>query len=372
MSLVLMRGRLVMACALLGWVIAAGFAVAQVPAARAPFDAEAHPAAPDYRLHLAWAALPGVPGPGAQVPAGAAPAADPRRARADVFYVHPTTELSAAHWNQDLAETATNDWTDTSVIARQASVFNSCCRLYAPRYRQAGPGAIGSHDGSGDKAFDLAYGDVKRAFEYYLAHDNHGRPFILAGHSQGSLHIYRLIAEMIDGKPLQRRFVAAYTPGVPVALGEFGRRFKSIGPCARPADIACIASWNGFETIGDPAAYRRGAMAKYTASYSDGDATPLCVNPLTFDLDRPAAAAPLNDGALPGLPSHDPLPALIPAAVGATCDVGILRIDEPASAAFQLHRLPAGSLHYHEIDLFYASIRSNAALRVNAWWSLQR
>ena len=60
---------------------------------------------------------------------------------------------------------------------------------------------------------DLAYSDVKRAFEYYLAHYNHGRPFIIASHSQGSRHAKILVQEMIDGTPLMKQFVAAYIVG---------------------------------------------------------------------------------------------------------------------------------------------------------------
>ena len=62
-------------------------------------------------------------------------------------------------------------------------------------------------------AFELAYSDVLRAFDYYLAHENHGRPFILASHSQGSLHALRLIQERLAGKPLQKQLVAAYLIG---------------------------------------------------------------------------------------------------------------------------------------------------------------
>ena len=350
---------ILMACAML--LAAAG----PLAGNRPTFDADAHPKAPDYRDRSAWAALPDRPNAAAQAPPNAdRPAVDPQLAQADVFYVHPTTELSKAHWNQDLTDAVTNDWTDSSVVARQASVFSACCRIYAPRYRQAAPGSVTSTDGSGQKAFDLAYGDVRRAFLFYLAHYNHGRPFIIAGHSQGSLHIYRLLEELVDGKPLQRQFVAAYTPGIPIALGEFGERYTSIKPCAKPADTGCIASWNGFEAKSDPASYRHAAEAKYRSRHPAGDATTLCVNPLTFDTGQPAASASANLGALPGKPSQGQLPSLIRSALGARCDGGILMIDEPAAPGFYLHRLPAGSLHYNEIDLFYANIRQNASARV--------
>src|SRR3546814_15517433 len=87
-----------------------------------------------------------------------------------------------------MADAATRRWTDLSVTARQASLFDACCRRFMPRYRQASSRAFAERLGDGAKAYALAYGDVLRAFRSYVAHDNHGRPFIIAGHSQGALH----------------------------------------------------------------------------------------------------------------------------------------------------------------------------------------
>ena len=182
------------------------------PAERPTFAIDTHPPAPDYADRRAWAVLPDASGLSALVPPNATPKAT-RESAVDVFYVHPTTYGAPNHWNQDIADAATNAWTDDSVIARQSSIFNVCCRIFAPRYRQAATGAVTSTDGGGDRAYDLAYQDVRRAFRHYIDHDNHGRPFILAGHSQGTLLIYRLIEDEIDKTPLAKRMVAAYAVG---------------------------------------------------------------------------------------------------------------------------------------------------------------
>ena len=94
------------------------------------------PAAPDYRQDEWWAALPSRNDPADVSPRGM----DLDRqseAKADVFYVHPTTFISADGWNQpkghEAAETMLNEW----VLTTQASAFNGCCRVYAPHYRQA-------------------------------------------------------------------------------------------------------------------------------------------------------------------------------------------------------------------------------------------
>ena len=347
-------------------------ALAQTPSAPPPFDLDQHPRAPDYAEGSAWAARPSREGAAAETPPNDALPIAGAAARADVFYVHPTTLLSHAHWNQALDDQATNAWTDISVMARQASAFNACCRIYAPRYRQAGPGALYSSDGSGQKAYDLAYQDVRRAFQYYLAHDNHGRPFILAGHSQGSLLIYRLIADLIDGKPLQGRFIAAYTPGVGVSLGDFGQTYRSVQACRRPDDVGCIASWEAFARGGDPGEFLARSEGRYVAKHGEAGKTVLCVNPLTFDLDRPAAGSSANLGALPGAPTPGPLPALIPDAAAASCEGGVLIVDPPTDPAFDLTILPKKSLHFNDIDLFYENIRANAVARVQAYFGRLR
>jgi hypothetical protein len=327
------------------------------------FDARPPPAAPDYGQASSWAALPWIKGAADLAPANASPkAAEPL---ADVFYVHPTTYRFNGVANQALSDAATNDWTDISVVARQASIFNGCCKIYAPRYRQASSGAFYAADG--EKAYALGYSDVLRAFDYYLAHYNHGRPFILAGHSQGAKDVFSLLIDRIDGAPLQRRLIAAYAIGVGVSVGEFGKTYKTVQPCRKPEDLGCVVSWNSFTRTSDASAYLTRSESRYVARFGEAGKTLLCVNPLTFDLDQPSAPADLNLGSLPGLAAPGPLPDLIPGAVGADCVDGVLRADTPTSAAFHLTILPNGALHFHDMDLYYENIRANAEARVAAY-----
>ena len=325
-------------------------------ATRPNFDADPHPPPPDYALTAAWAGL-------AQRFGAAG------RARADVFYVHPTTYATREHWNQDIADTVTNSKTDHDVLARQASIFSACCRIYAPRYRQAATGSIESTDGSGEKAFALAYEDVKRAFLYYLAHFNRGRPFILVGHSQGSRHLNQLIAELIDHQMLQRRFIAAYTPGVSLAIGEFGTTYKTVALCRAPTSLHCIASWNSFEAGGNTQPYRARNAQHFGSRFDAAGLTLACVNPISFDLQIPAAAAAENQGALLGPAAAHGLPTLLPKSFGARCVDGVLMVDGTHNRALTLTVLPNGMLHYHDFDFFYENIRANALARVAAYFS---
>jgi hypothetical protein len=97
-------------------------------------------------------------------------------------------------------------------LATQASSFNSMCRIYAPRYRQCTLAGCYYTSGSIDdrmQAMELAYGDVKKAFEHFISQLCVGdRPFIVAAHSQGSRLVARLLAECVEGTPLVERLVA--------------------------------------------------------------------------------------------------------------------------------------------------------------------
>ncbi len=351
-----------------------GAGVARAQAAPAPpaFDSTVPPAVPNYALASAWGALPSAPGAAAARPAGEAGPAAHTAGDVDVFYIQPTT-YHGPSWNQDITDAKTNAWTDISVVARQASAFNLCCRLYAPRYRQASSLAFASKNGDGQKAYSLAYQDVAKAFDYYLAHYNHGRPFILAGHSQGALMIYWLLERKIDSTPLQKKLVAAYAVGVGASEGEFGRTYKTTPFCDTPDATGCIVSWNSYEEGSPVAAYVHNAEQGYVTRYGDAPGKDIvCINPLTFDRSRPAADATANLGALPGDPKPGDarlsvLPALKPDAVGAVCRDGVLMVQPSADPSFHPTALPGGLLHMHDIDLFYANLRANAAQRAAAY-----
>jgi hypothetical protein len=338
-----------------------------------PFDAYPRPPAPNYADPSAWAALPGADHPDAAdlVPAGETVGDLQGEAAVDVFYIHPTTFRGRDNWNQDLGDVATNAWTDISVIARQASAFNGCCRVYAPRYRQAATAALYATDDSGDKARALAYQDVKTAFQFYLDRYNDGRPFILAGHSQGTFFIGQLLEEMVDATAIRPQFVAAYAVGIGFPVGAFGRQYKTISICKQPDDTGCVVTWNTVGRDGEIKAALERNAARYEARFKtrEGSET-VCVNPLTFAFDQPDAAASMNMGALPGTAVAGPLPALKAGVVGATCKDGMLYADIPASDDFKLLVLPGANLHFHDFDLFFKNIRDNAIVRVGAYQRL--
>jgi hypothetical protein len=334
--------------------------------AQVPFSEQAPPPAPDYALATSWAAGPFGPGASATVPRGATPAA--RDAAVDVFFVHPTTYRSVTRWNQDIADANENAWADASSIARQASVFNKCCRVFAPRYRQA---SLLNTNGQRDRALELAYGDIERAFDRYLSTDNHGRPFILVGHSQGAWQIARLIEKRIDGTALQGKMVAAYIVGINLAKGDFPRRFKHVPVCDTPAQTGCAVQWNSVLASADLPLTAKLYEKTFVDKYGDlPGKTTVCINPLTFDRSKPVADARSSRGAVSGDPGEDAVQPLLRHAVAARCENGLLVVDP--NPALGLKPLPGGAMHYHDLGLFYADVRANAALRSAAYLKAHR
>ena len=305
-----------------------------------PFTETARPASPDYANPASWAALPERDDLADSVPVGATDAQ--ATAPVDVFFLHPTTLLSADAWNQSLDDAAVNQWTDETVMRGQASVFNGCCRVYAPRYRQATLAAFFDDGESGSRALALAYEDVVDAFRYYMTHFNEGRPFVLAGHSQGSRHADYLMADEIVGTALADRMVAAY----PIGFELDGS--NGVPVCETPTQTGCQVTWN---TVGPSA--------------GDLFASPdnICVNPLTWRVDGTHADHDANLGAV----NFDAGNTHEPGAADAQCRDGRLYLSEIRSSNYSMMPLGRDNYHIYDYALFYVNIRQNVETRVDAF-----
>lgn len=316
---------------------------------------------PDYSQPQYWTQVTALPD--GHVEPGAS-------GKVDVFWVHPTTTRSATDFNHDPLDPAGLKWTDESAVQRQASAFAACCRIFAPRYRAATNKAL-FDPAKRDAAFALAYSDVERAFDWYMAHENAGRPFILAGHSQGGAHVASLLEKRIRGSALQKRMVAAYVIGINLMTVELDTRFAGIPVCAKPAQTGCLLQWNAMLAGSDLepvlAAYGK-AYAALHDGQSGGEA--LCINPVTFDAGRPLAISSQAKGAVTGTPGLGAMGPLRSGAVAVECRRGIAVV-WPAPG-LGLEPLPGGSMHYHDVGLFWADIGANAALRAKAWEKARR
>ena len=200
--------------------------------------------APDYTKPDGWywCGADGDTGP-ELVPAGVEKTPTSERP-ADCFYIHPTSYCTGDLWNMPVSFTGCQESTDF-YISTEASAFNGSCRIFCPKFRQGVVTAMGYAD-DGRKATELAYSDVKTAFETFLRDHNKGRPLVLASHSQGSLYLVRLLQDFVEGKPLLKNVVAIYgiAAWVPLSLFEGSTAvFKEIKVCKAAESCGCFISW---------------------------------------------------------------------------------------------------------------------------------
>jgi hypothetical protein len=138
------------------------------------------------------------------------------------------------------------------------------CRLFAPMYRQITLTALRAGmsgkpmPGQNDPAMrTTGYNDVVDAWNYYLAHDNHGRGVVLVGHSQGSGVLTQVIKNEIDGKPVEKKLVSAILMGtrLPVDVGKDTGLFQHTPLCRSASQTGCVIAYASFrDTVPPPPA----------------------------------------------------------------------------------------------------------------------
>lgn len=342
----------VAAAALLWWQLGAVVLFALTPTVR--FADAPPPEAPDYADPAAWSALPDREDAGDLAPLGS-PGRDQRSAPADVFYVHPTSYIGGA-WTGAYDDPDVAAATDRGATGIQATAFNACCAVWAPRFRQANLTVFLTPSDDGDAALALAFDDVARAFSAFQARRGADRPFFLVAHSQGTALATRLLAEVIAPSPARDQLVAAYLVGGIVTVDGVA----GVPPCRDADDTGCVVAWN---------ARGPGYTPSFWELHRRGDTRPLlCTNPLTWHTDD-AAPASANQGAV-FLDSDDFRPR--PGFADAACEGDWLVVREHGVAPRDLPSrildrvIGAQDLHPIEFQLYFMDLRHNAATRLKA------
>ena len=253
-------------------------------AAPLPTQAQTPSAAPDYSRDSSWLCLPGrndscsrplattALTPNGYGSTGLSSVA--KNPPLDCFYVYPTVS-SDPGLNSDMNAGRDEQLTVETQFARFASV----CRPFAPIYRQMTVTAVAAYSAGAnmDSAAELAYHDVLAAWRNYLRSRNDGRPFVLVGHSQGSLMLQQLIAREIEKDPaVAARMRLAIIPGFNVLVPQgklVGGTFRSTPLCSRVGETGCVIAYSSFRERNPPP---EGAMFGYA---DQPGMTVGCVNP---------------------------------------------------------------------------------------------
>lgn len=300
---------------------------------------------PDYSDFRYWAAHPWIKDNSDSVPEELKKH-EKQDSLVDVFFIHPTTYTGEKNngWNAAINDRDLNLKTDNSTILYQASVFNKSCRIFAPRYRQAHIDAFYTDKDSVEPYFNIAYEDIKNAFEYYLEHYNNGRPIIIASHSQGTKHAGRLLKEYFENKPLYKKLVCAYIIGMPIPE----KYFSNIPPCGDETQTGCFVGWRTF---------RRG----YTPEFVNKESfKSIVINPLSWKMDSQKVSIRNNKGGV--LKNFN---KIVPKVVDAEINNNILWSCKPD--VFGKLFFTKKNFHIGDINLFYMNIRENVDVRIRSY-----
>lgn len=317
-----------------------------------PFDAAPLPPRLDYGKDASWLALPAMKDE-ADVALPSLPA--PTNPKAAVFYLHSTSSVDK-RWNAgDVDEVRANSIRGGTLI--QASAFNGCCDVYAPGYRQASGSAFVTPSPDGERAKDVAWGDVLAAFEEFVARKG-AVPFVVVGHSQGAAYAARLLKERIAGHDEAADLVAAYVLGAPVTAADVG-----FNACAAKTQTGCVVAYNA----------RGPHHVKHLLDFG-GDANEeqrLCVNPVLGATGDVVVDAADHHGAVFFDAAE---PALLPRFLRSQCKGGRLIVDEMGPlpdrglpSAILLQVMGGENFHSIEFQLFYVDLRADAVGRVDAF-----
>jgi hypothetical protein len=256
-------------------------------------------------------------------------------------------------WNQTIAD-AILETKAKAISNTQVSVFAASCNIYAPYYRQTAlPEPMLSDAATTERALSVAYSDIEAAFDYYMANLNNGRPFILAGHSQGSNLLLWLLERRMSNPAYLRKMVAAYVIGWAVTQQELDL-YPHLKICNSGTQTGCIVSYNSQGPHATTSMARPGAVG---------------VNPLLMHWSTSTDLAPasLNLGTVL-MPPLVSVQTEIPQFTGAYLMDGALILTNPPQTAPMA--APTEIYHIYDYALFYRNLEQNAKDRINAFHSM--
>jgi len=278
----------------------------------------------------------------------------------DIFYLYPTAwqKVDSTEPNICAINNPKMLKGSASAYARQATAFETCGNVYAPFYRQADAAYTLnlSEEGRAQVIKAEPLTDAIAAFDYYIRNYNNGRPFILAGHSQGAnVLIFLLSGYLKDHKDVYDRMIAAYVIGYSVTQ-EFLDANTHLKFAQGPDDTGVIISYNTQAPDVAPG-----------ANPVVADNIGLVINPISWTRSETVATAEESLGSFLPAPDGSGF-IMVPHYADARVDLakGVLlcsTADEDALLPLTA-QFGRGIFHSFDYPFYYYNLRQNAENRV--------
>lgn len=260
---------------------------------------------------------------------------------ADIFYIAPTCiwnwsdEEGRIVYFEDIYNESQRQALLPSLKLAQ-NIFGVGNNFYAPYYRQISLDSWMEGEQAVAERFPYAMADVKNAFDYYMKHYNQGRPFVLAGFSQGAKAVVELLKELTAEE--YERLVAAYVVGYRVTKEEL-------------ANYPTIVEACGADDTGVTICYNSVATPDAICPVLSPSA--LCINPVNW--------------------SRDEIPAVLNDTVTVTLNNTwkVLRVEGLDEEKYYNPSLGSlfklGNYHLLELTLYKQSLADNVKLRIDSF-----
>lgn len=291
----------------------------------------------DYNNRVNWVSLPSI------------------TKNVDVFYVYPTVS-SDTTGSMDITD-STDRALAKGIFDAQASVFDSTTNIFAPFYRQMSTNVDMSEDTlvTDTEEFKRGAADVQDAFDYYIENINNNRPFIIAGHSQGTMALIELIQNRFGNNPILRsRLVAAYLIGYTVTDSIL--HLSGLSAAQDSADLGVVITYNSQSVTSEG-----GPMLMEGAN---------CINPLNWKTDNTPADSLENLGAVFFNDSTGVLIREVKHYCGAQIDTltGALTTTIPPGDTLDIGPYSEGVYHRFDYSFWYRNLEKNVDDRIKAYF----
>ncbi len=276
---------------------------------------------------------------------------------ADLFIVCPTVDLgTGGNKNMSLADNEAKK-NFYGALNMERGIYEQHCRMYAPYYRQA---VLADYDLPANEAepyFNLAYKDVRAAFVYYMQHENNGRPFVLAGFSQGAEMCLRLLKEFGNEDFVKDNMVACYAIGWRFTPQE-AEKYPYIQPAKCAYDLGKVIVFNSE------------APEVTSSAIVPEDVKTFAINPLTWSCGTQKAPKTLNAGAC-FTDYSGAVVREVPQLTGCYIDSvrGTLKVTDVDKKEFVpgLPLFSEGVYHIYDYQFFYRNLQQNVNLRIKTF-----